>query len=528
MEFIPAGSRSRFNSSFMLRYHPMTSCPPIKLVLVCSKDSKYLLDEHQNGTTELSVAVAKFRMTGYLWQAFIAEKMSSRENQRRTFQLENDWSESSLYFEDFGTGEMRNQTPIHIVSLDHTTEELSSVNSTQFAGIVEQALIRRFPISKSQRSNFACMFMDADWNQESQTPIRNFEYGGFGIAQPDQVGLAIYSAHFIASYPASIDSVTACFADERQTPGHPETTRWKCATRGIGDHLKLVGHMLGLPEQAYGMMSDESYSIASLFSMYATQHMFELRLHPLDMVRLRHHSIFQSPFAPIEKLRSACSPSFWGQNDNTIFISSQTGLLAIEIFASGDNVCQHWISLLDKRGMPRYSYTVSLAEIVKLAQPKSNRYSTFHPRQGPYTLQVLTADGKTTPIVDFETFAKTLVATGINSKTPTFKSQAVGIAVSESQSERILFPAGARMRGLTVFHSPGDIITGVEFMFESEKVMFGKKDGEAHKEWRVNADSGEVLMGIELCVKESLRGLRLFTSSGRWSPWFGDATNGTE
>jgi putative peptidase family protein len=529
LEFSPAGSRSKYSSSHMLVHHPMISCPAIKLVIVHAKDSKYAkMSLRTSETTDLSIAKAKFRMAAYLWQIFCAEQMGSRENPRRTFQLENEWRESTLFSEDIHTEEMRNEAPIHVVSLEETLDEVTNMSETKFVSSVETALAKRFGISARQATHYCCLFMDSEWNHNKQGLKRGFAYGGPGVINGKNIKLAIYGDHLLPYYPSSIDRVTATFSDESATPVAPESVKWKCASAGIGTHLQQVLHMLGLPKQSSGVMSDESVNFASMFSLYASHSMPQPRLHDLDAIRLRHHSTMRTPFAPIERIRPHTAPTFWGVNESTIFIASRAGLSAIEIYNPGEKVCKHWINLLDKRGCPRFTYQLSMTEIIKqcLSGRSVGRLS-FRP--GPYALMILTADGNSTPVEDLERFARSLIVSQPGNKGQLFRSKTVGSSVPQSSKSSILFPQSTRMLGLTVFHTPGSCITGIEFAFEGDiKKLIGNQSGDSSKEWRLRAIDGELLLGMELCVQESLEGLRLFTSAGRLSPWFGNASPGTE
>jgi hypothetical protein len=494
-----------------------------------AKDSEYAdTNTSRSGTTALSIAMAKYRMAAYTWQIFTAEQMNSRESPRRTFQLENEWRESTLFSQDIHSDEMRNEAPVHVVTLQQNLEEVQQMSESDFVRSVETALMSRFSISERQPTYFSCLFMDSDWNQANRTFKRGFAYGGPGILNNKSIGLAIYGDHVLSSYPSSIDRVTAAFSDETPTHGALESVKWKCATAGMGAHLQQVYHMLGLPKQEYGIMSDESANIASMFSLYASHKVALPRLHPLDAIRLRHHQTMRSPFAPMERIRPHTAPAFWGVSESAIFISSRAGLTGIEIYNPGDKVCKHWINLLDKRGCPRYTYQLSHNEIMKQCLPgRSVGRLSFRP--GPYSVMVLTADGNSTPIVDFEKFARRLMVSDSGNKSQSFRSCTVGASVLGSQHSLVQFPHSSRMLGLTVYHTPGVCITGIEFSFEGgEKLLFGNRTGDSGKDWRLRAIDGELLLGMELCVDESLQGLRLFTSAGRLSPWFGNATPGIE
>jgi hypothetical protein len=529
LEFTPSGSRSKkFISNHRLIYHPMTSCPPIRLVLLMAKDSAYAIEDPNAGTTMLSIAMAKYRMVAYLWQAYIAEMMNLRNGERRTFQLENEWKESTLFSQDFLTNDMRSEAPVHAITLDKTLEEIGALSQVDLLTCIETALFSKFAIPKGQKSYFACMILDSVAGEQIKHMSHNFSYGGPGALEAERVNLAVFNDRCLFSYPSSIDRVTAAFSDETPTPNGPEASKWRCASHGIGAHLQQIGRMLGLPKQEFGLTSDECVRLASSFSMYASQHLPELRLHPLDSLRLRHHPTLRSPFGPAEKVRQNTAPALWGVSESALFIGSMAGLIAIEIYCPGDGACQRWITISDKRGHPRFTYQVSLADILKLMST-SRSSPRLSMRPGPYSLRVLTADGQSTPIVDFESVVRRLVAAAPGFKRLVFKSQPVGKSSPGSSTQSVIFPPAKRMFGIVVYHDPGACITGIEFMFEEDNnQLIGNKEGESSKEWTLHINDGEMLMGMEIRVMEQLRGLRLFTSTGRLSPWFGDASGGVE
>jgi hypothetical protein len=526
LEFVPKGSKTRHSSTWHLIHHPMISCPAVKLVIVHAKDSPHSnLGQMRSETTPLSIAMAKYRLAAYLWQNFLSEQMNTKEVSRRTFQLENEWRESSLFTQDIHSHEMRNEAPVHVVSLDKTLEEVSHMSRDEFVSSVEQAITNRFYVSERQKSYFSCLFMDSEWSNQKQAPRRGYAYGGPGIINGQSLNLAIHGDYLLSSYPSSIDRVTAAFSDETPMEGTPEPVRWKCATAGIGGHLQQFLRMLGLKSQAYGLMSDESAHFAAMFSLYAAQQSPAPRLHPLDLIRLRYNATMRSPFGPIERIRPNTAPSFWGINDSTIKISSRAGLLAIEVYMANDTVCKHWINLLDGRSSLQYSHNLTLNDLTKLVL--NGRSSRLSMKPGPFNLLILTADGVATPINDFEHFARGLTVE--KTKSQLHRSSLIGLPVGNTTFQSAKFPENLRMMSLTVYHNPGVCVTGMEFVFElGQRVLFGSRQAESGKAWPLRAIDGESLMGIEVCVKDVLMGLRLFTSSGRLSPWFGCAESCVE
>jgi hypothetical protein len=559
LDFTPSGSRGRrFSSSIRLIFHPMTSCPPVRLVLLIPKDSSYATDDLSEGTTMLSVAMAKFRMAAYLWQAFIAEAMKQTNGSCRTFQLENEWKESTLFSHDFLTNEMRSEAPVYAVTLAKTRRQILAGSPTDILACIETALSSRFTIPKGQKSYFACMLLDA-----VDEPGKAFSHGGPGSVLKS-ANLAVYHDAGLAAYPSAIDRVPAAFSDESLSAPcgggpDPTTTRWRAASHGLGAHLRELARALGLPAQARGAFAagDACAGLAAAFSLHAAARAPEPRLHPLDAVRLRHHPALRSPFGPLERaVRAGTAPALWAVGEGSLFVGSAAGVVAVEVWAPGDVACRSWMAVADGRGAPRYTLTVSLAEIQKLvasSAPSSSgpenspsgkpaRASPSRPG-GPYELRILTADGSTARVVDLEATVRRLTlgpsalpAGLLAAKRPAFKSSPVGLPAAGSFLHTAVFPPARRMLGATVHHWPGRAVAGVEFQFEEAeqngRLLVGSREAEASKEFALRVGDGEMLVGAEARVAGGeggrLCGLRLFTSAGRASAWFGDAEGGVE
>ena len=265
-------------------------------------------------------------------------------------------------------------------------------------------------------------------------------------------------------------------------------------------------------------------------------------------MRLRHHAALRSPFGPPERaVRGGTAPALWAVGEGALFVGSGAGVVAVEVWGSGDAVCRNWMAVADGRGAPRFTVTVSLAEIQKLVASPAPSYSPegsastgrtargsqrLSVRPGPYELRILTADGATTRVVDFEATVRRLIAPsqpGLGGKRPAFKSAPVGEPAPGSFPHAAVFPPSKRMLGVTVHHNPGRGIAGVEFQFEEATgLLVGSREAEASKEFALRVGDGEMLVGAEARVEGRLRGLRLFTSAGRASAWFGDAEGGVE
>jgi hypothetical protein len=98
---------------------PITNSPPLQLAILLAKDSPETFDSTpgrvEKEGNNLAVAVKKFRMAAYLWQAFTAEQMWRNRLGRRVFRFEEEWQPGTSCFRDHESGTMRNEAKIHII-----------------------------------------------------------------------------------------------------------------------------------------------------------------------------------------------------------------------------------------------------------------------------------------------------------------------------------------------------------------------------------------------------------------------------
>jgi hypothetical protein len=82
-----------------VNYIPLLQYPPLHLVIMAASDSPLVIDcpPHKRGGissahSDLDAAIAKFRMTAYMWQAMTAEDFRQKGVGRRTFRLDEEWA----------------------------------------------------------------------------------------------------------------------------------------------------------------------------------------------------------------------------------------------------------------------------------------------------------------------------------------------------------------------------------------------------------------------------------------------------
>lgn len=94
----PGGAPPSRAHALTLNYQPLLQLPPLHLAILVARDSPLLIDcppakmgalSSAHGT--LDAAVAKLRMTAYMWQAVTAESMRHMGLGRRSFRLDEEW-----------------------------------------------------------------------------------------------------------------------------------------------------------------------------------------------------------------------------------------------------------------------------------------------------------------------------------------------------------------------------------------------------------------------------------------------------
>ena len=123
------------SSYLVIHMVPPLSSPPLQLVILLGSDSPGTYDavparieREGNG---LETAIRKFRMAGYLWQAYTAEQMYRNKLGRRVFRMEEEWVTGTSNNRDRETGTMRSEAKIHVIRTTKTVAELRSLDYAQ-------------------------------------------------------------------------------------------------------------------------------------------------------------------------------------------------------------------------------------------------------------------------------------------------------------------------------------------------------------------------------------------------------------
>lgn len=545
------------HSSFLsINYLPLNSSPPLQLAIILGRDSPGTYDTvperlYREGNG-LDIAIRKFRMSAYLWQAFTGEQMNRQGFGRRCYRYEEEWQPGTLTYHDMKTGEMRNEAKIHIIRSSKTVAEIRDLDLAQqydkatkkgdLFGIAGEAVKDYFKPKPGQKHYVSCLFLDTHWDPKVKT-IRGHAAlgGGDGDLQ-----LAIFGSHALQSYPASLEEVAPAFSDCTRTDTtyvandcNESGSNWEAANIGIGAHLHETGHLFGCPHQESGVMLRDYVRFNRTFTCrepYSTRTKSpgqrlvlpedECAWHRLDCLRFRFHPCFR---IPIDMAPSADgSVQVWTVDNGGVLATAPSGIAWIELFTEGDELCRAHIEYLDANnshnGLPRQVTLVESELRDRLPQDKRNKrlkLEIFSAGQGKHVVE------------DFSQLANTKYA---RIRLPDgrwgFRGSKLGFSQMDGSQPQDLvidscYVQTKLLTAVRVYH--GFAVDGIEFLYEdSTSQLFGKRGGkEGGSEFSLDTRRGEIIMGFYLRAGLWIDGLQILTSLGRKSEIYGNPTGGS-
>src|SRR5271156_2584858 len=127
-----------YTTRLTLHYLPLLQNPPVHLAVILARDSEGSFEAPPDRPNGLDEAIRRFRMAAYLWQMYTAEQLfrnfSGKKGQgfgsaRRSFRLDEEWSDDTLSLQESSVWRMT--AKIHVVR-----SPLSVVGkSAQFLGV---------------------------------------------------------------------------------------------------------------------------------------------------------------------------------------------------------------------------------------------------------------------------------------------------------------------------------------------------------------------------------------------------------
>ncbi|RKP13946.1 putative peptidase family-domain-containing protein [Piptocephalis cylindrospora] len=262
--------------------HDTPKNPPLRLVIVQGCDSPGTFDvapgKEGPWGNDVHSAIARYRATAYLWQAFQAEQMYRHGYGRRTFPLEetvDPQHPDTLSVQDMssGTHTTRRTAKVHLLRSRRTTAEIrhrehaqqwkkpehgytmETDGVSQF-GIAHE-ILKEHPDFKDP-CHVMCLTLDSHWNPATQLIEGHAALGGGA----GHLRFGVFGSHCTHSWPRWLEEVETVFMDAT-----PVDTRylandvgeagemWKAANIGMGAFLHEAGHMLTLMHTSAGIMS---------------------------------------------------------------------------------------------------------------------------------------------------------------------------------------------------------------------------------------------------------------------------------
>ncbi|KZL84770.1 zinc metalloproteinase [Colletotrichum incanum] len=260
-----------------LTYIPLIQSPPLHLAIMVAKDSPLLIDcppaKHgrvSSAHSSLDAAIAKLRMSAYMWQALTAEDMRMKGLGRRSFRLEEEWTADTTSREFlnglheaalFETGAMRASAKVHVIRSDKTTAQIRDAEVAQqnesagsrdklFDYFLDALAAYGLPFDSSSRPVVAGMILDSHFSVSKKLILG---HAALGCHNSSGVSLGMMGSHLAYSWPRFLEEVTDCLLDVRSpgaTVGNDNGecgTFWEACSVGQGAFLHEVGHAFGAP-----------------------------------------------------------------------------------------------------------------------------------------------------------------------------------------------------------------------------------------------------------------------------------------
>lgn len=543
------------HSSYLnITYIPPMAAPPLQMVILLGSDSPGTYDavpgrieKEGNG---IETAIKKYRMAGYLWQAFTAEQMHRNKLGRRTFRFDEEWVTGTSNYRDIQTGSMRSEAKIHVLRCSKTVAELRDIQLAQqnkdatrageLHSIAMQTMREHFRPLPGQKLYISCLYLDAHWNKDANLITGHAALGSDG----GDIALAIFGSQALQSYPSCFEEVDAAFTDCTPTDTkfvandcNESGSSWEAANIGLGAHLHEVGHALGLPHQNSGIMLRDYTTFNRSFTTrepYSTRTKSkgglvlkddECTWHRLDCLRFRSHPCFQVPGDP--QRPSEDSVQAFPVDNGNLIVTATSGVAYVEINREDPGAeCQYWWEFGDGNGNGPIQKQLTLTEQdLRARLPEGKRNEKL-------ALSIKSFGGGSHEIKDFNLLVSKSSKVKLSNGQLAFRSSKLGASQMEgSTPEEVVFGSAVQqtklMTKVKVYH--GMALDGIEFLYEdSTSQMFGKRGGkEGGDTFNLDTRRGEIVTGFYVRAGLWIDGISILTNLGRKSQVYGNATGGS-
>ena len=552
-------SNPAHSSWLSLNMVPLTSTPPLDLVILLGRDSTATFDattdRKQREGNGLEIAIRKFRTAAYLWQAFTGEQMYRHGFGRRCFRLEEEWSVGSLSYRDSDVCQMRNEAKVHVIRSSRTVAEIRNPDFAQqydkakrkgeLFTIAMDAVRDYFRPNAGQKRYVSVLILDAHWDRSRGTILGHAALGGGG----GDIQLAIFGSQALHSYPRCLEEVVSAFSDCTRTDTKfvaddcgESGSGWEAANIGIGAHMHETGHLFGCPHQEHGIMLRDYVTLNRTFTCrepYSTRTKSpgmklclpkdECTWHRLDCLRFRYHPCFRLPIDPV--LHPDAGVQVWPLGTGNILLSAPSGITFIEIFVEGDDLCHHWEEYSHSMSSSTSLPTSSLSREVQLTESELRSRLPPDLQRKRIRLVVHSAGGSNYEVGDLTTFTSKTSIVRMSNGQNCYRGLKVGQGAQPgSQSQDVIFNFVIKQSKLLIQVKiyAGLAVDGLEFVYEDYTAqLFGKRGGHPGGHvFDLDTRRGEMIFGFYVRSGAWLDGIEVITTLGRRSGIFGNARGG--
>ncbi|KAK0384866.1 hypothetical protein NLU13_7344 [Sarocladium strictum] len=274
---VTASHDSSYTTEISVTYIPLLQRPPLHLAILVAKNSPLSIDcppgkfgGLSSAHSSLNAAIAKFRVTAYMWQALTAEEMRSNGLGRRSFRLEEEWGRDTLSATFANNEAMQATAKVHLIRSELTVAELRDHQRAQqnprandrqkdeLHSIFSKALLAHgAPFTKASRPVVAGMILDSHYDMDAKLIVG---HAALGAHDPDGLSLGIFGSHLTYSWPRFMEEVPDCLLDT-EIPGNRVgndngecESMWEACSVGQGAFLHEVGHAFSAPHSSGIMM----------------------------------------------------------------------------------------------------------------------------------------------------------------------------------------------------------------------------------------------------------------------------------
>ncbi|OAL45728.1 metallopeptidase [Pyrenochaeta sp. DS3sAY3a] len=239
----------------------LIDCPPHK--------GAGLSSAHSN----LDAAIAKLRMTAYMWQAMTAEDMRLKGLGRRSFRLDEEWTVDTVSRAFVNAkhdqrsdqeGATRSTAKVNLVRSEKLVRDIRDDNIAQQYDLAQRKndLFDIFmdalkqtggPFLPEARPVVAGLILDSHYNPSRKIILGHAALGCHNLYG---ISLGMFGSHLTYSWPRFLEEVVETLTDVR-APGEKVGndngecgTMWEACTIGQGAHLHEVGHAFGSPHRS--------------------------------------------------------------------------------------------------------------------------------------------------------------------------------------------------------------------------------------------------------------------------------------